>query len=467
MKSIGIKLWAGMMALVALVLLLLWFFQIVFLEKYYTDLIINNIKTEGTSIVKSLDNITPGEFRDRLDSLAFNQNLSIELLDTSGDTVYATASSGVMGHMPMMMNSAKLKVFREALGGKEVTLTVIHPRFGNKVLLLSFPVKTSGGFAGVLIVNMPLAPVEDTAAVLKHQLIVITIILIAAALVISAVISKAFIRPILAIKGVADGIAKGDFSGRVKTQSQDEIGQLARTINHMGNQLSKVEQLRRDLIANVSHELRTPLSIIRGYAETIRDVTGDNPEKREKQLGIIIEESERLGKIVDDILNLSQLQSGNANISKKPFPLIQAINGISKPFEIISQKQGIEIRLEYNRDLLVEADEVRFQQVMYNLLNNAVNHTPSGGAINIRLIEQIDKVRVEVADTGYGISEADLPLIWDRFYKASRDSGKLTAGTGLGLAIVKGILEAHRVPYGIQSKKGVGTTFWFELAKVN
>ena len=466
MKSIGLKLWAGMMALVMIVLILLWLFQIVFLESFYTRMRISDIKNEGASIVKLLDDGSKTEFENRLDAFAFNNNLSIEMVDSGGNSIYITGATGSSGHMPMIRNSARVEAFQEVMAGKEITVPLVHPRFGNKFMLIGLPVKISGELTGVLFINMPLAPVEDTASILKKQLLFITLILLTASVIISFIISRTFTKPILEIKQVAEKIASGDFSDRITSSNKDEIGKLAETINYMGQQLSKIEQLRKDLIANVSHELRTPLSLIRGYAETIRDVTGNVPDKREKQLGIIIEETERLGKIVDDILNLSQLQTGYLSLNKSRFPIMKTLAAVVKRYDVLSQKTGVQIVLQGSSDGLVEADEARIEQVLYNLINNGFNPTPRGGTITVNAIDGLKAVRVEVSDTGSGIPEEDLPHIWDRYYKAEKASGKRrAAGTGLGLAIVKSVLEAHQAAYGVESKREVGTTFWFELKK--
>jgi signal transduction histidine kinase len=260
-------------------------------------------------------------------------------------------------------------------------------------------------------------------------------------------------------------MASGDFSVRIKSKGKDEIGKLADTINYLGQHLSKIEQLRKDLIANVSHELRTPLSIIRGYAETIRDVTGNVPEKREKQLGIIIEETERLSSIVDDILNLSQLQAGYSNLNKISFPVMGALDAVVKRYDVLSEKTGVQIVLQGSSNALVKADEARIKQVLYNLINNAFNHTPKGGTITVKVIDSMEIIRVEVSDTGSGIPEEDLPHIWERYYKAEKTTSNRDLGTGLGLAIVKSVLDAHGAVYGVKSKTGVGTTFWLELKK--
>lgn len=465
MNSIGLKLWGGMMALIMVVLLLLWLFQIVFLENFYNHMRISEIKNEGVSIIKLLADGNNEKFEDKLDAFAFSNNLSVEMVDPTGKSIYTTGSTGSVGHMPMMMNSVRVEVFQEILAGKETIVPLTHPRFGNKFILIGLPVKFSGDLAGVLLINLPLAPVEDTAAILKKQLFIITLILLVTAVIISFMISRTFTKPILEIKKVSEGIAAGDFSHRIISNSKDEIGKLAETINHMGQQLSKVEQLRKDLIANVSHELRTPLSLIRGYAETIRDVTGHVTEKREKQLGIIIEESERLGKIVDDILNLSQLQSGYSNLNKSHFLIMKVLDSAIKRYDVLSEKTGVNLVLQGSSDGIVVADETRIEQVLYNLINNGFNHTPKDGTITVKAIDKSNAVRVEVSDTGSGIPEEDLPNIWDRYYKVKKNTGKRTAGTGLGLTIVKGVLEAHQAAYGVESKKDIGTTFWFELRK--
>ncbi|KAF1085296.1 Alkaline phosphatase synthesis sensor protein PhoR [Sporotomaculum syntrophicum] len=466
MKSIGFKLWAVMMALVMVVLLLLWLFQIVFLENFYTRMRISAVKNEGTAIAGLLVDGNRAEFENRLDAFAYNNNLSAELLDGSGKNVYTTGPTGAGGHMPMQRNAARREAFQAVLAGKETMILLTHPRFGNEFMLIGLPVEQSGGMSGVLLLNMSMAPVEDTALILKRQLFYITLMLLAAALLLSLLLSRSLTKPILVIKKTAEEMASGNFNARVVLKQQDEIGQLAGTINHLGQQLAQIEQLRKDLIANVSHELRTPLSIIRGYAETIRDVTGDIPAKREKQLEIIILETERLNKIVDDILNLSQFQSGLIQLKLNCFDLQQALAAVVKRYAVLSEKTGVQIIRPEAIGASVEADRERIEQVLYNLINNGLSHTPPGGKVTIKAIDRAQTVRIEVADTGTGIPAEDLPHIWDRYYKADKTVARSSLGTGLGLAIVKSILEAHGTAYGVTSQDGAGTTFWFELRKV-
>ena len=464
MRSIRLKLWAGMMTLVVIVLILLWLFQIVFLENFYTRMKVNDIKEKTIAVTELLNADQTEDFRDQMDILAYENSMSIELLDMNGNIVYETNSSGTVGKMHGMMNSLRAQIYEKALTGQESATTMTHPRFGNEFMLIGIPVYINQELTGGLLLSFPLAPVEDTAAILQRQLFYISLILLVAASLLSFLLARTFTRPIVDIEKAAAQMADGDFSARINVKQQDEIGQLAKTINYLGQQLSQIDEMRKDLIANVSHELRTPLSLIRGYAETLRDVTGNDADKREKQLGVIIEEAERLSRMVDDILNLSRLQSGHFELNKSVFSISKLAGNVAKRYDLLSKQRDVSIIMEMSDEQLVEADAARIEQVLYNLINNAFNNTNAGGTITIRDIDNGDRVRIEVADSGSGIPEEEINRIWDRYYKADKSTGK-TVGSGLGLAIVKAILEAHGAAYGVESKKGAGTTFWFELGK--
>lgn len=465
MKSIGFKLWLGMMGLIAFMLLLLWLFQIVFLENFYTNMRVAEVRNTAQSLLSLFEN-NYSDFEKKMDQFSYNNNISVELWDSKNTMIFISSEAGANAQMPMGRNNAKLNAQEQVLSGKEVSISLTHPRFGNKFMLIGLPLKLANGNSYGLILNMPLAPVTDTVSILKKQLIIITFILFAVAMVLSYIISSSFTHPILRITQVAANIATGDFSTKVEIKSKDEIGKLGQTINMMSEELSKIDALRKDLISNVSHELRTPLSIIRGYAETIRDVTGDNPQKRVNHLSIIIEESERLGTIVDDILNLSQLQSGNIHLDINTFRIDDTLSAVIKRYEVLSASTGVLIKLEDVPQLSVQGDVKRIEQVLFNLINNAFNHTPTGGSIYLRTSIIDDFLRVEVADTGSGISKEDITHIWDRYYKSYNDHSKRNVGTGLGLSIVKSILDSHDVQYGVESKKDLGTSFWFYLKKL-
>ncbi|NTW05939.1 MAG: HAMP domain-containing histidine kinase [Peptococcaceae bacterium] len=470
MKNIALRLWLGMMVLVVLILVLLWLFQIVFWESFYTNMRISAIKEQGIEIAQAYDEIDQKAFEEMIDSYCYNNNLSLELLDKNGEPIYVgglTGSSGFGGHFMMIKNSARKQVMDKVIDGEEVTVSLDHPRFGNKIVLIGLPV-IKDGISGALLITMPLASVVDTVLILKKQFLYIALVLLFSSMIISSLIARSFSKPVIEIQKVSEKMASGDFSARVTSKGQDEIGKLAASINYLGQQLAKNETLRKEIIANVSHELRTPLSLIRGYAETIRDVTWNDLAKREKNIAVIIDETERLSALVDDILSLSQLQSGYLKLDIKEFSILDLINRVTKGLDIYSQKNYIQIIQKCTATVLsVRADEGKIEQVVFNLLNNALNHSPIGGIIEIAISDFSEYVKVEISDNGRGIKERDIPYIWDRYYRGEGDEDikENNYRSGLGLSIVKGILEAHNARYGVTSSLNVGTTFWFELKR--
>ena len=463
MKSIAFKLWLGMMTLVAVALVLLWLFQIVFLNSFYTQMRVNDIKNSGMEIIKDISNLPAVETK--LDIFSYNNNLTAELLDAQNRPIYTAGTTGMNGQMGMMRNAAVTEAYTKVLQGETVLLSLTHPRFGSQFMLIGLPVMDSGTLKGALMITLPLAPVADTVNILKQQLVYITLILLGATLLISYLLSKSFTRPILDITNVSMDMASGNLTARIKTGRKDEIGRLGEAINYMGRELSKVEQLRKDLLANVSHELRTPLSLIKGYGETIRDISGDNPEKRKRQIGIIIEEADRLGSIVEDMLKLSQMEAGYIDLNIERFRLDETLDRVVKKYELLSEKTGVSIVQKNVGEAFVEGDATKIEQVLYNLINNAFNHSPEGGIIGVTASKTKDRIKIEISDMGEGIPADEIAYIWERFYKVDKSGKREKAGTGLGLAIVKNILSAHQASYGAESNLGKGTTFWFELKK--
>lgn len=466
MKGITQKLWASMMFLVVVMLVLLWFAQIVFLEDFYTAQRVGDIKNKARVLIQGIGELGDEGLHDALNRFAYDYNCGVELLDQRGNSLYSGGPDTPMGGR----NYRRGSFLQEVMSGKDIALPMTHPRFGSNYMVIGMPIEQGYKTEGVLIINMPLAPVHDTTAILKKQLVYISVVLLVVALGLSFQLSRSFIRPILEIKAATGRMASGDFGVKLKTGGTDEIGDLSRAVNHLGEELSKTEKLRRDLIANVSHELRTPLSLIRGYAETIRDISGDNKDKRNRQLGVIVEETERLGNIVNDILDLSRMQSGNITLEKEPFDLVATLHSIIKRYDLLSEKTGVQMVLIGTPEggtaaasLMVRGDRLRIKQVLLNLIDNAFNYSTSGGIIRVGVGLNGTSVRVEVSDTGKGIPQKELANIWDRFYKGGESRDRRALGTGLGLAIVKNILEAHRAEFGVESVLGKGTTFWFEM----
>lgn len=448
-----------MLLLIGITLGLLWIFQVVMLEKYYMYSQTRNIKQQGLELVKVFEEGGAAEELERMaGELNLKYNTGIEIYDMTGKRLFG------YGLMPMMMGRImdKQEVFTEAAKGEITVRQTKYNRLNSNMMLVGIPVGERPEVSGVLIISAPLASIKETKAIIKEQLMVVTAILVLISLLLTYYFSRAFTKPILRINEAAAKMAGGNLSIQVDVESSDELGMLAETINNLSVQLQKIEQLRKELIANVSHEFRTPLSLIKGYAETIRDVTGNNPEKRNRQLEIILEEADRLKEMVDDTLDLSQMQSEYFQLDIRPFDICAAVRNIKNRFSYILEKKGISFEVKGDTgNIIVMGDEPKIEQVLYNFGNNAFNHTASGGWVKIEIFESADNVKIVVQDNGKGIAAEELPYIWERFYKASKDS----KGTGLGLSIAKKVLDANGTDYGVESKLGEGAMFWFELKK--
>lgn len=471
MKSIRTKLWAGMMVMVGLVIILIFLFQIVFLEKFYSGMEViqveKNVKTILTEIqkIEELNLVADSDLlKELMEKLSYQKHLTIQIVDPKGNMVYKTTTES-FNISQGMVSSGISEAVSGALDGQSSNREIIHPKFGNKFIIIGRPVYMKNNVEGALVVTFPMASVDDTAEILKKQLIIITAILFFVSIGISSALSKSFANPILKISQTAESYTHGDFEKRLPKFDDDEIGQLAERMNQMGEALSKNEILKRELISNVSHELRTPLTIIRGYAETLRDLTGDNPEKREKQLEVIIEQSQRLGNMVEDILSLSKLQSGAEVLKPEEFSVYEMVENIRRMYGINKEKRDIYIKRDLENEYYVIGDKGMIEQVIHNFMTNAFRHTSQDDKIEIRLIDSGGLVRIEVKDTGEGIPKEAIDHIFERYYKGSQKDEKKYTGTGLGLAIVKRIMEMHGSRYGVESELGQGAMFWFELPK--
>ncbi len=315
-----------------------------------------------------------------------------------------------------------------------------------------------------LLINTPLEPVESYIDFIMNQYLYLGIIVVAIALVVAFFMSRTISKPIIKMKQEANKLAEGDYSVSFKTDSFSEINDLALTLDDATEKLSQVNDLRKDLVANVSHDIKTPLTMIKAYAEMIKDISGDDPEKRNEHLDVILKETDYLNKLVTDMSELSKLQAGTIVLNHDNFDLKEATIEVIELLNRLIEEKHISLVLSLD-DAFIYADKIKLSQVIYNFLSNAIKHSDDNGKIEIRLNDDEEKVRLEVKDYGDGIKEEAMPYIWDRYYKVDKNFNRSVNSTGLGLAIAKAILEAHRAAYGVVSKEGEGSMFYFEISK--
>lgn len=315
------------------------------------------------------------------------------------------------------------------------------------------------GESYTLIVSTDLERVGQAADVIREQMPIIAAVLLAVSIAGAYCFSRWFTRPILAISGAAREMAKGNYTVRVVPGPDDELGRLAEDFNTMACEVARTAELQRDLIANVSHDLRTPLTLIKGYAETVRDLTGEDREKREAQLSVIIDETDRLSALVNSVLELSKYSSGTQKLQRVSFDLAQLCDEVACRYQNICEQKGYTLTVEADAPCPVTADPEAISRVVHNLLANAIHHIGPDGQVLLRVQPQEQGVRVSVEDHGAGIAKEDLPHLFDKYYRARADAGR--TGAGLGLSITKAILIQHGYAFGVDSEPGRGSVFWF------
>ena len=441
-------------------IILLWLFQIVFLNTYYESMQKRAVVSAGENIAH---NINTPDFNSYLEHVCYDTNMSAIVF--SSDGVQITFSDMLGGRS--FFSSAREQMTRvlENMsplfnGEKSSLLHTVEQTGRDTMILYGKRVTNSHGEDIVIVLNAPLQPVGNTAGILKSQMAIIAAILFLFALVISQVLSRRLVTPIRAINDKAKRLANGDYTADYSGEGLAEIDELAQTLNFSANGLSKVEELRRELVANVSHDLKTPLTMIQAYAEMIRDITGDDKEKRDEQLGVIIDETGRLSALVNDLIRVSRDESANREINPECFDIQELIEETVSRFA--AGYGEYEFVCEYADRNMVIADKPATAQVVYNLISNAVNYTGEDRRVIIRTLLGKTGLRVEIRDTGKGIPSDELPLIWERYYRSENTHQRPVAGSGLGLSIVRGALEAQKLPYGVESFVGYGSCFWFE-----
>ena len=449
MKKITNKLefnvWLYLIVFSFIILGLIWVFQVLSLENYYEI----STKSEMTTVLDAIkENYNSEDSHFLFDKISNDSGMCIEIYNNSERQF---TSMGCRANAMKLFNEKQ--DFLDGTDEKKV-YELVDNRFGGKTLLYGIRLETGE----VAFVQASLVPLDSTITILRNQLIIITVIVISLSLLVAIFISKKISKPIEEINDNAKRLAKGEYGNKVDINTNiEEIRELNNTLNQTSEELAKTEGLRRELMANVTHDLKTPLTMIKAYAEMIRDLHGDNKKKREKNLNVIIEETDRLNLLVNDVLDLSKFNAGTTKLEKEDFNLDELIKEILNRYQIYIDKDGYSIEYDSDGETIINADRARISQVIYNLINNALNYTGNDKKVFIKL----KNGKVEITDTGKGIKNEDIDLIWDKYYKADKTYSRMQIGSGIGLSIVKNILELHEYKYGVDSKVGHGTTFYF------
>lgn len=419
------KIFGFLLGFCALLLVILWLFQTVFLSDMYK--FIRNVEIEkAIHLVEK--SINSPNLENVLFDLEFNREIIVR---QTKDFAPPVRPAPVRPDRRPPETITKDKVF------------VLDD--GSKISLTFYAMVT---------------PVEATVSTLRLQLYIITGIMIFLAILLAIIISKHISNPIEQINKSAKVLAMGNYDTDFHGRGFLEIKELSDTLNTASYELSKVERMRRELMANVSHDLRTPLALIYSYAEMMHDFP---QEVTSEQSQIIMDEAKRLTALVNDMLDISSLETGIAKLNKASYNLTESLKKAVDRINELVKNDSYHIFFEHKDDVYLFADEVKITQAFYNLLLNAITY--SGDDKTVTVVQSIkdEMVRIEVFDHGEGISQNDLPFIWDRYYKVDKKQNRYRIGTGLGLSIVKKIIEMHDGEYGVESEVGKGSVFWFRL----
>lgn len=452
-NSLKIEVWKYLALFSFLILAFLWIFQVLFLNSYYEWVKTKEIKQAAYTLKKNKDSASLEQI---IDNLSYSNSVCIELTDKLGNRLMGSSiiSRGCLTGNNYNNSYQADFILSEK---KKQTYELINPRFNNKTL--SYAIKLDSNIYA--FINTSLDPMNSTTKILKNQLFYATILVLALSFLSAYFISKRISSPIIKINNDAKSLAKGEYNTYFCVDENiDEINELVTTLNYARDELSKTEELRRDLMANVSHDLKTPLTMIKAYAEMTKDLNPSR-EKTDNNMDIITEEVDRLTILVNDILELSKIQSEVEQLKIENFDLTNLIRNILKRYDIIQQRENYHFIFNYNEKLIVQADKKKIEQVIYNLINNAINYTGDDKTVIIDLEIINQSVMVKIMDTGKGIHKKDIPYIWDKYYKNSKKHKRNVVGTGLGLSIVKSILKQHQFEYGVKSIQKKGTTFYF------
>lgn len=458
-------------------ILVMSFLESVLLPKLYERTKIENLNDSVTSIVTSIY-LEDKELQNVCNDIALYYGTSI--LITDDDINIVAVSRGIASEDLSRLSKTDLAILKDIAvkngGTCQKRLRIFIPKKPNNAfqdksakindsdlesLIQVSIVSSDTGENRVIFVSSVLTPVFEILETNRLLLIILFCIMLVLSSIAAIVLSRSISKPIEEMNDEAQKLMDGSFDVSFEENTgAREIDELGEKLNKAATELGKVDKLRSELIANVSHDLRTPLTLITGYSEMMRDIPG---EANEENLNVIIDESKRLSSLVNDMLDLSKYSSGDHSDSFEPFSITEAVRSTISSFIPLTKENGFHFVFDAQNDVKVFGDKNSIMRVLYNLILNAVNYSENDRTIEIRQILDKDEVTIEIIDHGVGITQDDLPYIFDRYYRSSQNHKRAIVGSGLGLSIVKAILENHNAKFGVHSTPGLGSTFWFSL----
>lgn len=460
-KSLYTKLFTFVMAIFLVSSIMLGVMAFGFLGSYFTNKQEKNLSKIAEEVARVTVTLASSRasgdaYRSSVDSIATATDTQIFVVDKAGNTVISSIE-GYTGQIKDKFKNGMLAGRREIFHGK------ISGETSVSMLAVSGPIIYNGEVVGGVLVSIPIPEIAKAREeVFKYFFWSICIAIVFVAVLVYF-LAKKITKPILNLSDVARSIAKGNFKQRVEIDEIEELAELGETFNDMAESIEVFETTRNSFVANISHDLRTPMTTITGFVEGILDGTIPK-EKHEWYLSIVLDESKRLSRIVNDLLDISKLEQGSFNLEMQDFDINELTRLTVIKFEKNITDKDIQLSVEFeSENLLVNADKDAISRVLTNLLDNAIKFTNENGFIDIKVGMKDNKAYVSVQNSGLGIAEEELAHIFDRFYKTDKSRSLDKNGAGLGLYIVKNIIQSHGQRVWAESRKGEFSRFSFTL----
>lgn len=444
------------------------------------------ISNVNTAIDKLTQNITSDDLKKYVSECAIKYDTCISVWDGDLNQIASTCvNSNCRVHKYSLIGAAAFKIkaknnggtYTERYGGSSSTVPndpfLWQPEFEliddeNESIMFANIINTDDNKEYLILTNALITPIRSIMQSLRLIFWFIAVIMLLLAVLISLVVSRYMLNPINKINSTARLLAKGNYNVHFDDNTYLEMAELASTLNYAANELSTVETMRNELIANVSHDLRTPLTLISGYAEMIKDFPNDN---NTESLQTIIDEVNHMTRLVNDLTDVSKYNAGVQKLSLSKFNLTSLIDETASRLTKLNDPTGCKINFIHDKDCYICADEIKITQVLYNLINNAVVHTGENRTVVIKQIITDKTAEIQITDSGKGIPRENIRSIWDRYFKMDKTYKRAHNGSGLGLSIVKSILELHGMEYGAipveEMPDNKGCTFWFRCKTAN
>ncbi|MEB6147608.1 cell wall metabolism sensor histidine kinase WalK [Enterococcus casseliflavus] len=461
-----VRLWSANMLLVIIGIAFLWTVQILLFEPNYINVtkesLLETVQETAAAIEEMA--VDPDDLPE--EPLLFLSKTivgTLFLVDEDGE-ILAAFNNGQQLNIDGLSNEYNwlLSHAPTVLDGE--SLSAVEDFEKSSAILIGVPTTLFQRPAALLLSNT-ITQIEALQSLNRQQLFLFTIILTIFASTISFFLAQHFIRPIKTIKEAIIRLTNGELYSVPKLKRSDELGTLSESVADLSTELQRVDVLRKEVIANVSHELRSPLALITGYGEMVRDVSGSDERLRKEHMDLIISEAHRMSAMVDDIMDFSIMQAGYTQLKNEIWNTYEVVSSVVAYARGIANQYDITVDFEADRtNGNALFDRIKMEQVLRNLINNGINHTPKNERLLIKLTNTSAGTKVAVINPGKDIPPEQLELIWERYQRVQHQAGH-KEGTGIGLAIVKTILTSHAFEYGAESKNGV-TCFWFVVPRL-